>query len=71
MRQQACLLKYVRYNLGSPENDELMRKVGKEIAPDSHACECLFLEKFISDEMETEFPVNAREFLLQKYGEIP
>ncbi|MCD7717284.1 MAG: hypothetical protein LUI39_12710 [Lachnospiraceae bacterium] len=57
--------------VASPENEELMREVSKEIAPDLFACECLFLEEFISDGMEAEFPVIAREFLLHKYGEIP
>ncbi|MCD7717134.1 MAG: DUF2325 domain-containing protein [Lachnospiraceae bacterium] len=68
--QEKALQAYWK-EVSSPEYEDLMEEVSREIAPDPYGCECLFLETFISDEMEAEFPMIAREFLLHKYEEIP
>lgn len=55
---------------------EMMMTEEQRISPDTYRCECIFLKRFVNDDMEWEFPLIAKDFLqhemknLEKYTEL-
>lgn len=42
-----------------------------EMIPDTYGCECFFVDYFINDEMEDDFPLIARDFYTHEFANIP
>ena len=42
----------------------------ERLSPDTFGCELVFLDFFINDEMEDDFPLIARDFLLHEYNNL-
>lgn len=42
---------------------EMMMTEEQRISPDTYRCECIFLKRFVNDDMEWEFPLIAKDFL--------
>ena len=49
---------------------DMMMSDEERTSPDTYGCDSMFLESFITPEMEEDFSLIARDFLLHEYGNI-
>lgn len=49
---------------------EAMMSDEERTSPDTYGCDCVFLEHFITPEMENDFTIIARDFLIHEFQNI-